>query len=44
MNVGRRPGTDAAWFLLASRGCQQITDAGLAQLATIPGLQRLDLS
>ena len=42
-NLARRPGTDAAWVVLPRRGCKQVTDAGLAHLAKIPGLQRVDL-
>ena len=42
-NLAPSVGTDAAWVVLPRRGCDQITDAGLADLATIPSLRSLDL-
>ena len=42
-NLAPSVGTDAAWAMLPRRRCNQITDAGLAHLAKIPGLQSLDL-
>ena len=37
------PCTDAAWVVRLRRWCEEVTDAGLAHLVTIPGLQSLDL-
>ena len=43
-NLARRTGTDTAgWVMLPRRRCVRITDAGLAHLAKIEGLQSLNL-